>query len=370
MLNIVDSFNVGGAERYLSRVAPLLRQHHDVELEICLLTGVGPLLEQVRARGVPVFVAAPQRRRSGPKLYEALDAALSTVAAIAGLIRRRRYDIVHSYLFSADVLGTLAARLTGSPRVIISRRALHPLRRPQGPAYGALETLTNLLADELIANSWAVLRDVERTEKCLPGIRTVIYNGVDPSDFPLAQPQATGVLRLVTVGRLAEPKGQEFAIGALRLILDAGVDAELTLVGSGPNEQSLRQTAAAHGVDEKVRFPGLARDPRLFLRDADVFLLPSTQEGFSNALLEAMACGLPVVATDVGGNAEALLHEAGGLIVAPQDPCALAEAVLRLASQRQRLHEMGIANRERVETHFSLRASVDRLAHWYLSGPT
>lgn len=370
VLNVIDSLKVGGTERYLSRVAPLLRRNHGIELEICVLSGVGPLLEPVRAHGVPVFVAEPQRRRNGPHLYGAVHAALATTVAIADLIRRRRYHIVHSYLFSAELLGTIAARLRRSPRIIVSRRALHPWRRPRGTAYGALETVTNLLADEMIANSWTVLRDVERTERYLPGIRTVIYNGVDPADFPLAEPRATGVLRLVTVGRLAEPKGQEFAISALRLVLDAGMDAELTLVGSGPNEQSLRQAAVAHGVDHKVRFSGSARDPRPFLTDADVFLLPSTHEGFSNALLEAMACGLPVVATDVGGNAEALLHETGGLIVAPRDARALAEAILRLAGQRPRLHEMGIANRGRVETHFSLRTSVDRLAQWYLSGPT
>ena len=100
---------------------------------------------------------------------------------------------------------------------------------------------------------------------------------------------------------------------------------------------------------------------------ADIFLLPSRQEGFSNALLEAMASGLPVVATDVGGNREAVIDGDGGAIVAPESPGALADAVVRLARERDVLPEIGLANRRRVEDVFSLEVSVQKLATWYWS---
>lgn len=300
-------------------------------------------------------------RRSRTLTY----AGIATIFEIASLIRRGRFDIVHSYLFHAEIVGTPAACLARVPRIIISRRAVYPWRRPIGARYFLLETATNMLANELIANSLMVLRDSERTERLLPRTRTVIYNGVDAQRYRLASPGATGTLRLVTVGALAPRKGQEYAIRALRLVLDAGVDARLTLVGGGSDEELLRRVASEERVDRYIAFAGAQADPRPFMLDADIFVLPSRQEGFSNALLEAMASGLPAVATDVGGNSEAIVDGEGGAIVPPFDAGALAEAVITLARARDRLVTMGTVNRRRVEQLFSLEASVRKLANWY-----
>lgn len=353
---------MGGTERYLSRIVPLLRREHGLDVEIFLLNPVGPLLETVKNDGVPIRTTT-DRRRNGRTPLHAIPLRLRDMAA---LIRRGRFDIVHSYLFHAEVLATAAARIARTPRIIISRRALYPWRRPQGVVPYGLETLTNALADEMIANSETVMRDVERTERLLPSIRGVIHNGVDVRKFEMARPATEGRLRLLTVGALADRKGQEYAIEALAIARQAGIDAELTLVGDGPNESSLSDLAARRGVATDVVFAGLSKDPRPFLMKADVFVLPSRQEGFSNALLEAMASGLPVVATDVGGNAEALEHGIGGRIVPPRDAAALAAAIIDLARDRSALPRMGAANRQRVERRFSLESSAAKVAAWYL----
>jgi glycosyltransferase involved in cell wall biosynthesis len=362
VLNVVGSLVLGGTERYLSRIVPILRREHGLDVEICLLSAVGPLLEMVRNDGIPVRTM-PDRRMSGHTPLYAIPLRLRDMAA---LIRQGRYDIVHSYLFHAEVLATAAARIARTPRIIISRRALYPWRRPQGIVPYGLETLTNALAGEMIANSETVMRDVERTERLLPSIRGVIHNGVDVTTFEMARPAVEGRLRLLTVGALADRKGQEYAIDALALARKAGVDAELTLVGDGPNELMLRDLAGQHGVSEHVVFAGLSNDPRPFLKKADLFVLPSRQEGFSNALLEAMASGLPVVATDVGGNAEALEHGVGGRIVPPRDAAALAAAIIDVAGGRAALPRMGAANRQRIERQFSLESSAAKVAAWYL----
>lgn len=364
VLNIVISLELGGTEHYVSRVAPLLRKH-GIDVEICLLDRRGPLIERVEAASVRVYGTTASERKTHSLAY----GAVATFTELAALIRRGHFDVVHSYLFHAEVLGTPAALLAGVRRTIISRRAVYPWRRRRGPQYLLLETITNGLAHELIANSRNVLRDVERTEHLVPKTRTVIYNGVEPTQYELGHPAASGPLRLVTVGALAPRKGQEYGIRALRHVRDAGTDARLSLVGGGPDEHLLRALARELRLEDHVTFCGPQVDPRPFLLDADIFLLPSRQEGFSNALLEAMASGLPCVATDVGGNSEALVDGDGGHIVRPFDDGAIAEGILRLARSRGTLAEMGLRNRKRIEEVFSLDVSVQRLADWYWRSP-
>jgi glycosyltransferase involved in cell wall biosynthesis len=364
VLNVVGGFGIGGTERYLARIAPLLR-HHGIELDFCALELEGPLLGEYRAAGVKLSSTPYIDRARGSNTL----ALARTVDTIRRLVRVNHYPIVHTYLFWSDVLGVTAARLAGCPRVIESRRALHPWRHGPGRFLHALELGTNLLAHEMIANSYSVLRDVLNTERCVPARRTVIYNGIDVDLYGQAAPGSTsGPLRIVTVGALAQRKGQQYAIEAMHLLGQAGVDVHLTLVGAGPDEAMLRRLVAGYGLDRRVTFAGEQPDPRPYLEAADLFLLASRQEGFSNALLEAMASGLPVVCTDVGGNSEALVEGEGGCIVPPRRPEALAAAAAELAARRADLAGIGRANRSRAEDRFSLAASLARLAAWYRAG--
>src|SRR5260370_32292949 len=151
----------------------------------------------------------------------------------------------------------------------------------------------------------------------------------------------------------------------MRVVSDGGVDARLTVVGSGEDETKLRQMAKEFGLNDVVALAGEQADPGPYLASADVFVLPSRQEGFSNAILEAMAAALPVIATDVGGNAEAIVRDKGGLIISPEQPDALAAAITKLAGTRDQLPDMGRFNRERAAERFSLEASARNLAEWY-----
>jgi len=359
VLAVIGSLRVGGAEVYLTRTAPRLRER-GVEIEICALDASGPLLTELQAAGIPVHGTGFLRVDPSAKIRSYLKVA----AEIRDLVRRGRFDAVHTYLFWSDVLGGTGARWAGLRRVIMSRRSLHAARRSYRRGYRSLETATNLLAAEVIANSRAVLKDAERSERMLPRRRTVIYNGVDVAGYELARPGARSWLQLVSVGRLAAHKGHDDALRALAELARAGVDARLTFVGDGPRRAEMQQLATALGVESQVEFAG-ERDPRPALQQADLFILPSHHEGFSNALLEAMASGLPVVATDAGGTAEALGDAGGGRLVQPRAPAALAQALIDLARDRDALAEMGLANRHRVEANFTLDRSCDALAAWY-----
>jgi glycosyltransferase involved in cell wall biosynthesis len=361
VLVVIPSLERGGAETYVARTSPLLREH-GIEVEVCALEPSGSLGAELTAAGVTVHgTPYPQRyTRSNTAVLAA------TIADIRHLLVSGRFDILHTYLYWPDVLGVPAGRLAGR-RVIISRRALHAWRHETSALLHTLEAAANLLAGELIANSKEVLRDTVASERFLPKRRTVIYNGIETGRYRAGKPSTKGRLRILTVGALSARKGQEFAIQAVAEVAPE-VDLSLRLVGAGPDEPMLREQSRRLGVDDRVEFAGEIADPRPDLTTADLFLLPSRQEGFSNALLEAMASGLPVIATDVGGNAEALVDGEGGMIVPPEDPAAIAAAIRTLAGHRGHLAAMGEANRERVRRLFSLEASVAALAAWYESG--
>jgi len=361
VLSVIGQLNIGGAETYLSRIAQSIHRF-GVEMEVCSLDRVGQRLDELEQAGVVVHGTAFGRRvRQSNTLT-----LLQTIDSVRQIVRRGRFDIVHTYLFFSDILGVPGAWLARCPRIIVGRRAMHAWIHDRTVLFHSLEQFTNTLANEVIANSQAVLRDAEAHERFLPKIRTVIYNGIDVNLYEPAYRPPSGPLRFVTVGALAPRKGQEYAIAAMQLAADAGVDAHLVLVGSGVDETKLRQLTLESRVADRITFAGEHPDPRPFLTSADVFLLPSRQEGFSNAILEAMAAGLPVIATDVGGNAEAVLSGRGGLIVQPENAEALAAAMIELDRGRDGLIPMGRFNRDRAVERFSLEASARTLADWYL----
>jgi glycosyltransferase involved in cell wall biosynthesis len=364
VLSVIGSLRPGGAETYVTNVTRAIHAH-GVHMEICALERTGPLLDPLLRDGVTVYDTPFPRR---PSRLNSLR-MLRTVSALRRIIAAGRFDVVHTYLYSADLVGVTAARLARCPRVIISRQAMHGWVHRPGRVRHGLEQASIRFANEVVACSNAALRDAEASERALPRVRTVIYNAVDVHQYRPTQIRLDGPLRLLTVGALAHRKGQEYAIEALAQVRRAGVDAVLELVGAGPDEAMLRRLVAEAGLGDAVVFAGQHADPRPHLASADVFLLPSRQEGFSVALLEAMACSMPAIATDVGGNAEALVDGKGGRVVPALRPAAIAAAIAELARNRAGLAQMGDFNRGRVTELFSIEVSARRLADWYLGGP-
>jgi glycosyltransferase involved in cell wall biosynthesis len=364
VLAVVGSLGLGGAEARAARVAVAIRKY-GVDMEVCALEKEGPHLKDLEERGIVVHgTPYPSRTYRSDTMT-----LLRTVNCIRQIVKAGRFDVVHTSLFWADVLGVAGARLAGCPRVIISRQALHGWTHGPQAGFHWLEQFSNLFAHELIADSATVMEDAARHEQFLPARRAVIHSGVDIGNYSPARPSIEGPLRMVHLGALAPRKGQEYAIEAMALLREAEVQTTLTLVGSGPDETMLRQKVADAGLGEMVTFAGAHADPRHFLADADLFVFPSRQEGAGFALLEAMASALPVVASNVGGIPEALVDGKGGRLVPPEDAVALAAAIADVAHDRLSLAQMGRFNRDRIEQRFSLEATVRQLADWYLNGP-
>jgi glycosyltransferase involved in cell wall biosynthesis len=241
-------------------------------------------------------------------------------------------DVVHSSLWGANVYGRLvAATRRQRPAVVISERSVEEFRPP---AKRRVDRALRRWTEEYIANSNDVAAFVARAHGVPADRVTVIRNGIDRSIFfPDRAPRARdGPARLGAVGRLIPEKGLDVLLAAMPKIV-AIQPVELTVVGDGPERSALEHRA--HGLPVVFSgYIGAPSDIASFLQNLDLFIMPSRWEGLPNALLEALACGVPVVATDVPGMREA----AGGhaLLVPPDQPAALAEAVCRALSSQDR----------------------------------
>lgn len=205
---------------------------------------------------------------------------------------------------------------------------------------------------------------------------TQIYNGVDSHRF---RPGEAGLphgdfgdprnVVIGTVGQLRPEKNQGMLVDAFARLVAQGHEAagrlRLVVVGNGPEENDLERRVAEAGIADRVWLAGARNDIPELLRALDLFALPSKTEGISNTILEAMATGLPVVATDVGGNAELIVDGATGTLVPADDPDAMADALWRYARDPQRRSEHGSAARRRVLERFSLETMVDAYTRVY-----
>lgn len=285
-------------------------------------------------RGVQVAVVSlrsPDATVSGP--IERARAAGVTVrhvvaARLVATVRRNRPDALVGTMSRSNVLGVLAARTAGIP-VIVSRRSLVSTRT-DNMVFKALRTWSVRNADAVVANSHAVAQDVSHTEGVEPGRIHVVCNIVEraasasrPAWFP-AEPV------VVSIGMMRPVKGPDVLVEALCILHDEGIGVSAVMAGDGPARAEIEQRASSL----PVVFPGWVERPQDLLAGATVYVQPSRSESTSNALLEAIAADVPVVATDVGDTRRLLADHA--VLVAPDDPRALADGIARALRERTR----------------------------------
>ena len=271
-----------------------------------------------------------------------------------------QFDVVHTFLFHANVLGRIVARLAGVRAVISSVRVEEPRRHHQ-----VLNTLTWRLADRIVCVSESTARFFCESTHADTRQVVSIPNGVDASRFHRGGRARTQRPVVVSVGRLDSQKGYDVLIEAAKLCADRGVDAEFVIAGDGPRRQELEQKIADYRLASKVQLVGRTDDVRGLLTAADVFVSSSRWEGMPNAVLEAMAAGLPVVATAVGGTVELVVHDETGLLVPPGDAGAIADAVTALVSDPTYRASLGKRAHTRVMTHFTWERNVAAFSALY-----
>jgi colanic acid/amylovoran biosynthesis glycosyltransferase len=200
-----------------------------------------------------------------------------------------------------------------------------------------------------------------------PSLFKIVHCGIDIQRYPFRTPRQE-IKRLFSSGRLAPEKGHCFLIRALKSLLDQGYDLELGLAGDGPSKEGLQTLVRELGVEHQTKFLGFLSEEQIIrqLQDADLFVLPSFVEGVPVSAMEAMAMGVPVIATNVGGTSELVENGTTGLLVRPADSHALADAVMSMIDDyqfRKRAAELG---RRKVECEFNLVKETEKLKSYFL----
>lgn len=361
----VDNLNVGGTELNAVRTAERLVRAN-VELLLVTLQAQGPLRERYEGLGVPIQ-SFPLRSLHAP-------ATLSQAWRLRRFLRATRVDVLHAHDTYSNVFAVPAARAAGTPLVLASRRWWHSPQRKHGIA----NRLAYRLADAVITNSPSVADLV--VGEGVPRHRAVVVpNFLDDAAFEAPSRETLDVWRrdlgldsgpvLGCVANLLPVKDHATLIGAVARIRSAGHPVQLVLVGDGPCRAELGALARRLGIGSAVSFAGRRPSQPSMHYLFDVSLLTSTSEGLPNSLLEAMAAGRPVVATDVGGVPD-IVDDTVGRLVPAGSQAALGDALVELIRDEALRHRLGAEGRSRARRDHSAEGAMARLKSLYEHGPS
>jgi glycosyltransferase involved in cell wall biosynthesis len=303
------------------------------------------------------------------KIY-GLD-AIRNIYKISGYIRKNRIKILQTFHPNADLYGPIVGRISHVPIVISSRRDLG-LNRPNH----AVQKRMNHLVHKMIAPSHAVKKATMDQENVPATKIKVIYNGIDAEYFKPGNEKwvcrkqieiQKSHFVVTIVANYHKIKGIDYFIKAASLIAREIPNSKFVIIGDGKEKDNLMRLAIDLGILQKMISTGNISNVKNYLAASDIYISSSLTEGFSNSILEAMAMGLPVIATDVGGNREAVADGKCGFLVPPQDFQKIASKTIQLHRNPDMRMKMGIKSREIVEERFTLERMVKEHEELYTS---
>lgn len=354
---VTPTLDTGGSERQIVKLSSAI-DHDEIELTIVILFGayrhalMGDVDERVR-------VVTPRYFHHDPRIP----------AWLRGVISERRIDVVHSFLWNADVYAAAAKRRGGKFALICSERGDRSLKGPLSPLRRRIDRSLPFRQADLFAANSEYGRELLVRRGFPRGRTRVVRNGIDVGAIDAV---AAAELRrqygwredavvIGTVSRLIDYKGIDVLIDAMNELRSRD-DLRCVIVGDGPDRKALERRVRGHGLQERVVFAGMQRSPESFVKAFDIFVLPTIcTEHCSNAIMEAMACAKPVIASRVGGNPELVIEGRTGLLVNPGSSSDLAQAVQLLATDADSRIRMGEASRARIEEEFRMEVIAPQL---------
>jgi glycosyltransferase involved in cell wall biosynthesis len=368
LAHVITGLELGGGGAVVLTIARALdRTRFDMDI-FCIFEG-GDGEQELKDLGCGVTIiegAWDYRRRFMPY-------SPSRTMKLASMLKAGRYDVVHTHLFQADAIGRVAARLAGVPVIV---KSLHNMGQWKKGRHVLADRLLGRWTDKTICCSHFQREVACAQEGIAADAAVTIHHGVRMSRFqpPVdrdAVLRSLGLradrLTIGTVGRNVAEKGQSYLIEALPSILLRHPNVQLLIVGDGHLRGKLQARIAALGCESRVCLAGARPDIPEMLAVMDVFAFPSVSEGFGIAVAEAMATGLPVVASDIRPLSEIVVPGETGFLVPPRDASAIAAAIVSLLDDDSLRRRLGAAGREHVERCFTDRTMVQAHEDLYVN---
>ncbi len=362
VLHVIDSLDLGGAQTFLlDLVTHLDRSRYDPE--VASMHGRGVYAAAFETAGITTHVLSPKK---WPPYY---------VLNFWNLLRRERYDILHFHLFGANLCAKPLAIAQGHPAIVVHDQC-NDASRERNPLLLAADALANRGVSRIIAVSGSVRRYLSDREDVPDSNLTMIPNGIDASAFyPATEDQRKEARRALGIpfsafviggiGRLVEQKNFDLFLEVALRTINVHPEVLFVIAGTGPLERQLREKLESSGHGASIRFLGHVTDrPRLF-HALDALLMTSDFEGTPMALLEAMACGLPVVASSVDGIAEVCTDNRDGLLVSPRNLKGFCSNVDRMIRDPEMRSSLGKNARGTILERYEISSLVRRIESLY-----
>lgn len=355
LLLVVDSLEVGGAERQVVDLALALRRGgYEVTVACSIAGDLSGALEEAGIPFRPLLNRLAKRRLSPAYAWR-----------LRRLLRRERFDLVHAHIYASVVAAAIATLETEVPLVITEHtEASWQLWRARWVSRWVYRRV-----ERIIAVSSPIRRRLIERDGVHPDLITIVPNAVAPPPEPPpdSPPPLPAELRPLVgaIARLQPEKGVANFLKAAAHVAPRFPEAHFVIAGDGPLRQDLIALAENLGLGDRVHFLGFRSDASALMRSLDVLVVPSLTEGSPLVTLEAMAAGIPVVASAVGGIPDQVRHYREGLLVPAGDAGAMGDAILALLRNPDRARRLGEAGRRRATSEFGHAAMVRRIEGVY-----
>ena len=359
VIHLVEELTIGGLEKILTTIVLNLdKKKYNISVW-CLREG-GFFADKLVKEGIDVKILHISTSRNPLSIYK-----------LYRLLKCHKFDIIHTHAYSAGTIGRISAFLAGVP-VIISHN--HSVYDYYGKFYNLVEWFLSLITDRVICISEVVNGFANKTQRINSKKLITIHNGIDDV-CDLTEKSSSDLKKelgipinhpvICTISHMEEHKGLKYLLEAASLLLQSKNDVSFLLVGEGVLKKELKILCADLKIEKNVIFAGEQSDISEILSLSDIFVLPSLREGLPLTILEAMACGKPVIATNVGGIPEIVKDGENGILVYPKDPETLYMAMNELLGDREKREKMGRIGKRVCDESFRTKTMVEKVEDLY-----